>query len=113
MQVNHSLVSNQYPSVSKVKPDSHSSPANNSVQPDKVTLNADVQKEAHQGRFSADPQAIALVEKETKSAQSFSSNTSYDQPSHQNKNAVAVYQSVNNQAQRDTVQSAFGVDLFA
>ena len=42
-----------------------------------------------------------------------SNGTGYDQPNNQNLNAVATYQSVNNIAQRDSVQQLFGVDLFA
>ncbi len=36
-----------------------------------------------------------------------------DQPNEQNLNAVNTYQSVNNLAQRETIQSMLGVDLFA
>jgi len=36
-----------------------------------------------------------------------------DQPNEQNLNAVNAYQSVNNLAQRETIQSMLGVDLFA
>lgn len=42
-----------------------------------------------------------------------SQGASFDRPSNQNLNAVAAYQSVNNIAQRDSVQQLFGVDLFA
>ncbi|WDE13656.1 hypothetical protein [Thalassomonas haliotis] len=42
-----------------------------------------------------------------------SQGATYDRPSNQNLSAVAAYQSVNNIAQRDSVQQLFGVDLFA
>lgn len=73
-------------------------------------------------RLDVDEQAIALVEQEQQrlSAQSqsnvnknFSSNAQYDQPSQQNQTAVAAYQSVNDQQQRDSISQAFGVDLYA
>jgi len=37
----------------------------------------------------------------------------YDQPSQQNKSAVAAYQSVGNQSKKEGIQQVFGVDLFA
>lgn len=80
------------------------------------------QNEQSTERFDVDEQAIALVEQEQQrqatqsqtnenNASSFSAQ--YDQPSQQNQTAVAAYQSVNDQQQRDSVSQAFGVDLYA
>lgn len=78
------------------------------------------QNSQNQERFDVDQQAIALVEQEqqrlTAQAEnnaSPSSNAQYDQPSQQNQTAVAAYQSVNDQQQRDSIAQAFGVDLYA
>lgn len=67
-----------------------------------------------------DQQAIALFEEsqasqlsQTKSAASGSSSADQDQPSAKNETAVASYQAISNQAQRESVQQLFGVDLFA
>jgi hypothetical protein len=43
----------------------------------------------------------------------FSDHVDLDQPNEQNLNAVNAYQSVNNLAQREAIQSLLGVDLFA
>lgn len=72
-----------------------------------------------------DEQAIALFEQNqalasnqpsqsSNNAFSFDkSSVSQDQPSAKNETAVASYQAVGNLAQRESVQKAFGVDLFA
>lgn len=88
-------------------------------------------------RFDVDESAIALIEQELNERANLSINSSaentsatsgtalkvdsvhgqsykadYDQPSQYNQSAVAIYQSVGNLAQRDSIQQIFGVDLF-
>ncbi|NQY63520.1 MAG: hypothetical protein HRT38_07245 [Alteromonadaceae bacterium] len=91
------------------------------------SLNAEKQANAVE-RFDVDEKAIALVENELNGSGSFPINDRvglkvnklsdqaqpavYDQPSQQNKIAVAAYQSVGNLAQRDSIHQIFGVDLF-
>ncbi len=74
-------------------------------------------------RLDVDPSAIALVEKnqqlnavsnvQQQGQSTYSKSADYDQPSQQNKTAVSTYQSVGGIAQRDSIQQAFGVDLYA
>lgn len=80
-------------------------------------------------RLDIDPDVIALVEQNQQSDQNQqlsvesnvqqqaqsrqSSQAGYDQPSQQNITAVSAYQSVDGIAQRDSIQQAFGVDLYA
>ncbi|GLX77074.1 hypothetical protein tinsulaeT_04140 [Thalassotalea insulae] len=79
------------------------------------------QKSAEQqraNRLDIDEQAIAIVEREQQNLSvnnqaSNSSNTSYDQPSQANQTAVSTYQSVDNIVKRETIEQAFGVDLYA
>ena len=78
------------------------------------------QNDQNQTRFDVDQQALALVEQEQErlSSQannnaSFATSAQYDQPSQRNQTAVAAYQSVNDQQQRDSIAQAFGVDLYA
>jgi hypothetical protein len=74
-------------------------------------------------RLDVEPSAIALVEQnqqlnaeanvQQQSQATYSKSSGYDQPSQQNKTAVSTYQSVDGIAQRDSIQQAFGVDLYA
>ncbi|MBL4910708.1 MAG: hypothetical protein JKX78_11945 [Alteromonadaceae bacterium] len=73
-------------------------------------------------RIDNNKKAIALLEKQVKQniQKESSTNTinnsnkiNVDQPIGQNLNAVNAYQSVNNLAQRESIQSMLGVDLFA
>lgn len=74
-------------------------------------------------RLNIDPEAIALVEQsqqlsaeanvQQQSKPRQSQQAGYDQPSQQNITAVSTYQSVGDIAQRDSIQQAFGVDLYA
>ncbi|MEW6991098.1 hypothetical protein AADZ91_10450 [Colwelliaceae bacterium 6441] len=74
-----------------------------------------------QERLDIDPQAIALVEQDQQlrtkqNAEKNNQNSvqaDYDQPPQKNNTAVSTYQSVGNIAQRDTIQQAFGVDVYA
>ena len=77
-------------------------------------------KQINQG-IVADQQAIALFEKnqfEANAAKSTVSSNSFtatdqDKPSPKNESAVASYQTIDNLAQRESVQQLFGVDVFA
>lgn len=77
-------------------------------------------------RLDIDSDAIALVEQNQQSQQLSAQNNvqqqdqsrqsyqaGYDQPSQQNITAVSAYQSVGGIAERDSIQQAFGVDLYA
>ena len=66
---------------------------------------------AAQTQLVSSERAIALIEREQN--QKNSQQALYDQPSKQSRSAVAAYQSVGNQAQREDIQSMLGVDLFA
>ena len=95
-----------------------------SVEPDisKAEQEKPLNKQANKG-VVADQQAIALFEQNQfeldtakTSYNNDSSNTSAsskDKPSPKNEIAVASYQSVDNLAQRESVQQLFGVDVFA
>ena len=82
-----------------------------------------VQQPAREERFDVDQQALALVEQEynAQAGQSNNANnagqnqstTAFDNPSRQNQTAVAAYESVDNQAKKESVQQLFGVDLYA
>lgn len=78
------------------------------------------QQKVSQERFDVDEQAIALVEQQLSASQSTyqnnrqgQSNTAYDEPSQSNQTAVSAYKSVDSIAERESVQQAFGVDLYA
>jgi len=127
---NTPLVKSQGNNVQKPAPQSQAALR---IEPDKQSTSANKSQ-----RFDVD--ALALVTQEQQSLAtelssglqstnnssgntnaSGSTNTSesnnakgrYDQPSQQNKSAVAAYQSIGNQAKRDDIQQVFGVDLFA
>jgi hypothetical protein len=90
------------------------------------------QKSSQVNRFDVDEKSLALVEESQQRAaeserpssqlssqtndkpeQLNKSNkqTAYDNPSQQNKSAIAAYSSVGNIAQRENIQQVFGVDL--
>ncbi len=77
------------------------------------------EKQKQKARLDIDPQAIELIQQQEANQVSQQANqqqrksTSYDQPSEQNHTAIAAYQSVENQSQRDNIQQVFGVDLLA
>ena len=92
------------------------------VQEDQKKTEQDSSQKKQQNRLDIDPQAIALVaqNQQLNAKQNTQSNNNpnavqseYDQPSRQNKTAVSAYQSVDNIAQRDSVQQSFGVDFYA
>ena len=127
MNINTSVLQNtplaktQGNNVQKPAPQSQ---ANLRIEPEKPSTSTNISQ-----RF--DIEALALVSQEQQSSAielsindqapdgSGSANESnnakgrYDQPSQQNKSAVAAYQSIGNQAKRDDIQQVFGVDLFA
>ncbi len=97
------------------------STANTSVQSrdrvrsaDDATQNSGAKKTTVE-RLAVSEQAITLFEQQSASNKQFvSRNTaSLDQPSPQNLTAVNTYQTVNNLAQRESIQSMLGVDLYA
>jgi len=90
------------------------------------------QKSSQVNRFDVDEKTLALVEQaqqakpqteqlaaslqaqtNTQTEQQGKSNkqTDYDNPSQQNKSAIAAYSSVGNIAQRENIQQVFGIDL--
>ncbi len=88
---------------------------------DSDKASADNANKEQQTRLDIDQEAINLVEQNQAVSvnqnslpnNSNSSKASYDQPSQQNQTAALAYQSVDNLAKRDTIQQAFGVDLYA
>lgn len=69
-----------------------------------------------QTRFEVDEQAITLLEKnnvEPNPSLRGESTTDYDQPTQTTRLAVLTYQSVDNLAQRQSIEQTFGVDLYA
>lgn len=79
-------------------------------------------QQSQQPRLDIDPKAIELVEKNLQAnidnsnftkTQANHNYSGYDQPSQVNRSAVSAYQSVGNIEERDNIQQAFGVDLFA
>lgn len=64
-------------------------------------------------RLAVSEQAITLFEQQSATNKNFVSNASLDKPSAQNLTAVNTYQTVNNLAQRESIQSMLGVDLYA
>lgn len=92
------------------------------VQKESNKTQQDSAKKNQQPRLDIDPEAIALVEqnqqldanqKSSFSEQQRNYSAEYDQPSQSNQTAVSTYQSVGNIAERDNIQQAFGVDLYA
>jgi len=88
---------------------------------DSDKASADSANKEQQTRLDISQEAISLVEQNQAVSvnqnslpnNSNSSQASYDQPSQQNQTAALAYQSVDNIAKRDTIQQAFGVDLYA
>ncbi|MEW6981849.1 hypothetical protein AAD001_04270 [Colwelliaceae bacterium 6471] len=77
----------------------------------------DEQTTARPERLDIDKNVLAQVEQQQSLKATppnyQAASTGYDQPSRQNQTAVAAYQSVDNQIQREQLKSTFGVDLFA
>ena len=72
------------------------------------------QKAAVVERLAVSEQAITLFEQQSATNKNVvSNNASLDKPSAQNLTAVNTYQTVNNLAQRESIQSMLGVDLYA
>jgi len=65
-------------------------------------------------RIENNKKAIALLEKQNtqNSLKNSANKVNTDQPSAQNLTAISAYQSVNNLAQRESIQNMLGVDLF-
>ena len=109
MQVSSSASASQYLQNGKLGQLADNRQANARAQIEK-----DANSLARQNRFEIDQQAIAMVEQGDRlSTSPPRNNTAYDQPSQQNRSAVALYQSIDNQTKRDQVQNMLGVDLFA
>ncbi len=90
------------------------------VQQEQKKSQGEKQEKVSQERFDVDEQAIALVEQQLSASQSTNENnpqgqssTGYDEPSQSNQTAVSAYQSVGDIAERENIQQAFGVDLYA
>lgn len=83
----------------------------------RVQLNEDksTSQQQPQNRFDVDEASLALAVKANESAFDSSAKQGtlgYDQPSNINATAVSTYKSVDNLAQREAVQEAFGVDFY-
>jgi hypothetical protein len=103
-----------------VSPEHQHRAAHDKVSIENLEKDQDRPKSTSATRIDADPQAITLFEQQNQTQASASSNTAsssnsaaYDRPTEQNRSALAAYQRVDNQAQRDNVQQLFGVDVFA
>jgi len=109
MQISNTASAAQYVQQAKYR-----QPGDNRQGNARVQVENDSKQLARRESLGLDSQAISLIEQGAPySADSQSENTGYDEPSQQNRSAVALYQSVDNQAQRDKVQNMLGVDLFA
>ncbi len=87
------------------------------VRPDQKKPSQQEQQKKQNTRFDVDEQALAVLEKEqanfsVTTSMPNNANTSYDQPSSANLTAVSAYHSVDNIAKRESIEQAFGVDLY-
>ncbi len=109
----------QINSVSSAYPIQPSNQVAGKVQPkleqENVKDTKKVQSQEPTQSVNLDEKAIALAEQSIRSTLDFNKakQTTYDQPSTQNRTAVAAYQSVDNYEQRQNVQQVLGVDIFA
>jgi anti-sigma28 factor (negative regulator of flagellin synthesis) len=79
---------------------------------DATTTKAD--KKTSSAHISLNAQTIALFEHAANNKPFLTNNNaSLDQPSSQNLTAVNTYQTVNNLAQRESIQLMLGVDIYA
>ncbi len=86
------------------------------VRPDKQQAqpHAELLIKQQKTRLDTDEKTLAILDAKQNNQPSISrENTSYDQPSKQNQTAVAAYQAINHEQDRQSIQQSFGVDLFA
>ena len=119
MQINNSSVNplSFSPVSEKVKQTDNKTLVNN--QREQARAKEDNSQPKKSTRFDVDQQALTQValfseqrSNEQKASNINSISGGYDQPSQQNQFAVNSYRTVENIAQRESIQQTFGVDLF-
>lgn len=117
MQVNNSLTSSQ--PLTKVQSPTpvEQQQVNARVQIEQTSRKDSENNSRATTRFDVDEQSLAIVAQQQSANKAQDQNkaarSGYDQPSEQNYTAISAYQSVDNLAQRESIQQTFGVDFFA
>jgi hypothetical protein len=118
MQISQPTSLSSSQELAKLKPQSlaQQQQVNTRAQVEKDDQNENSNKTQAASRFDVDENALALANQQsvlnTKNKDQFA-RSNYDQPSEKNYTAISAYQSVDNLAQRESIQQAFGVDFFA
>jgi hypothetical protein len=118
MQISHSSLLSNSQELTKLKtqPLAQQQQVNAGAQVEKDRQNENGNKTKAVSRFDADENALALASQQSathiQNKEQFT-RSGYDQPSEKNYTAISAYQSVDNLAQRESIQQTFGVDFFA